>query len=133
MRTLRYAAGRGTASERVQGQSPVLRRELGDIAMRIRELGERPAPQIRQLFHIWESSVKETHLFLSPSGIEMIGNGVPQALQAVPHLIIAEDTQALPVAFMGIDNRRLEMLFLAPEECGQGLGAAVGGIWYRAV
>lgn len=52
----------------------------------------------------------------------MIGNGVPQALQAVPHLIIAEDAQALPVAFMGIDNRRLEMLFLAPEECGKGLG-----------
>ncbi len=63
MRTLRYAAGRGTASERVQGQSPVLRRELGDIAMRIRELGERPAPQIRQLFHIWESSVKEPICF----------------------------------------------------------------------
>jgi len=90
--------------------------------MRIRELKERPAPQIQRLFQIWESAVKETHLFLSTSEIEIIGKGVPQALQTVPHLIIAEDTHAVPAAFMGIDRQRLEMLFIAPAERGKGLG-----------
>ena len=35
-------------------------------------------------------------------------------------LIVAETEQ--PIAFMGVQNGRLEMLFLAPEERGKGIG-----------
>lgn len=45
---------------------------------------------------------------------------VPQALKSVEPLIVVETEQ--PIAFMGVQNGRLEMLFLAPEERGKGIG-----------
>ena len=40
----------------------------------------------------------------------------------VVHLIIAENESGSPAAFMGIEEQKLEMLFIAPEERGKGLG-----------
>ncbi len=47
---------------------------------------------------------------------------VPQALNGVEHLIILEDENSIPVAFMGIENRKLEMLFIKSSERKKGLG-----------
>ena len=44
------------------------------------------------------------------------------AIENVEYLIIAEKEFGDPVAFMGIDSNRLEMLFLSPEVRGKGLG-----------
>ena len=44
------------------------------------------------------------------------------AIEYVEYLIIAEKEFGEPVAFMGIDSNRLEMLFLSPEVRGKGLG-----------
>ena len=77
---------------------------------------------VGQLLDVWEKSVRATHLFLSGEEIEEIKKFVPTALTAVPHLIVETDTEGMPVAFMGIDDRKLEMLFIAPEERGKGLG-----------
>lgn len=44
------------------------------------------------------------------------------ALKLVPHLIIESDANGVPIAFMGIDDRKLEMLFIDPRERGKGLG-----------
>lgn len=41
---------------------------------------------------------------------------------AVPHLLVETDINGRPVAFMGIDDGKLEMLFIVPEERGRGLG-----------
>lgn len=47
-------------------------------------------------------------------------------MKGVKHLIIAEsgaeDRSDNPIAFMGIENNRLEMLFILPEERGKGVG-----------
>ena len=64
--------------------------------------------------------MRATHLFLSDAEVKAIRAYVPQALKSVEHLIVAETEK--PIGFMGIQNRRLEMLFLAPEERGKGLG-----------
>ena len=77
---------------------------------------------VAQLLDVWEKSVRATHLFLSGEEIEEIKKFVPTALTAVPHLIVETDTEGTPVAFMGIDDRKLEMLFIVPEERGKGLG-----------
>ena len=77
---------------------------------------------VEQLLDVWEKSVRATHLFLSGEEIEEIKKFVPTALTAVPHLIVEMDTEGTPVAFMGIDDRKLEMLFIAPKERGKGLG-----------
>jgi hypothetical protein len=39
----------------------------------------------------------------------------PQALKTITRLIIAEDENGVPVAFMGVELETLEMLFIAPE------------------
>ena len=92
--------------------------------MRIIEVQERTKELIRQLLMVWEKSVRATHLFLSDAGIEYIKQYVPEALSGVACLIIANDEDEHPVAFMGIEDGVLEMLFIAPEQRGKGLGKA---------
>ena len=90
--------------------------------MKIKEVEDRPQALIEQLLIVWESSVKATHLFLSENEIESIKKYVPQALKQIPHLIIVENKNQVPVGFMGIENQHLEMLFVSNEERGKGLG-----------
>ncbi len=89
--------------------------------MKLSEIEDRDT-LIPILMNIWESSVKATHHFLSDAEIAHIKAYVPQAIKGVEHLIIAEHESGTPVAFMGTENDRLEMLFLAPEERGKGIG-----------
>ena len=93
-----------------------------ESGMKITELDDRDASLLGQLLNIWEDSVRATHLFLSDPEIEHIKGYVPDALKAVPHLIIGEKDSVGPVAFMGINGQSLEMLFISPEVRGQGLG-----------
>lgn len=90
--------------------------------MKIVEVKERTPDLIKGLLEVWENSVRATHLFLSDSEIQSIKKYVPQALNEVLHLLIAEDESGRPVAFMGVEAGSLEMLFIAPEEREKGLG-----------
>lgn len=74
------------------------------------------------LLEIWEDSVRATHHFLSDAEVNQIKEYVPQALTEVKHLIIAEDETGTPVAFMGTQEHRLEMLFISSKERGKGIG-----------
>ena len=91
------------------------------------EIKNRTPLLVEQLLDVWEKSVRATHLFLSGEEIEEIRKFVPTALTAVSHLIVETDTEGTPVAFMGIGDRKLEMLFIAPEERGKGLGRKLLG------
>lgn len=90
--------------------------------MNIEEVKERTPLLLRQLLEIWERSVRATHFFLSESEIRSIKKYVPQALEGISRLVIAVEESGLPVAFMGIDEKKLEMLFIAPEARGKGYG-----------
>ena len=90
--------------------------------MKIIETTKRTPDLIQQLLIVWEKSVRETHLFLSDAEIANIRKYVPEALHGVAHLIIAIDEEGHAAAFMGIENETLEMLFIAPEHRGKGLG-----------
>lgn len=90
--------------------------------MKIYELKERTPQLLEHLLNIWEDSVRATHLFLSDAEIKQIKEYVPQALSGVEHLTVAENEDDKPIAFMGTENSRLEMLFLLPTERGKGLG-----------
>ncbi len=90
--------------------------------MKIIEVEERTPLLIDQLTELWETSVKATHLFLSDSEIKDIKKYVPQALNGIAHLIVTENNSKCPVAFMGVEQEKLEMLFITPEERGNGLG-----------
>lgn len=85
------------------------------------EVKDRNEELVNQLLTVWESSVRATHLFLSNDEILQIKEYVPQALKGIKHLIIAKKDD-LPIAFMGIEDGSLEMLFIADSERGKGLG-----------
>ena len=78
--------------------------------MKITEAANRNQNVINRLINVWEASVRATHLFLSDDEINRIKAYVPQA------------ENGAPIAFMGIENGTLEMLFVAPKERGKGLG-----------
>lgn len=89
--------------------------------MKIYEITERTEEISETLLNVWESSVRATHLFLSEAEIKRIKIYVPQALGCVEHLIAAEEDGKI-LGFMGIENERLEMLFLLPSARSKGLG-----------
>ena len=95
--------------------------------MKIVEMKERTPLLVQRLLNIWEGSVRATHLFLSDSEIEKIKGYVPQAIREIPHLVVGENNGGVPAAFMGIDGRKLEMLFVSGEERGRGFGKTLLG------
>lgn len=93
--------------------------------MKIFEVQNRTLDLMNQLLAVWEGSVRATHLFLSDIEIKRIKEYVPQALNEIAHLVIAENDGGFPVAFMGIENGTLEMLFISQDERGRGLGKSM--------
>lgn len=90
--------------------------------MKILEMADRTPDLINRLLEIWENSVRATHLFLSDREIQNIREYVPQALKGISRLMIASDEAGRVIAFMGIEDGTLEMLFISPEERGKGVG-----------
>lgn len=76
------------------------------------EAKNRTGNLINELVEIWEDSVKATHTFLSNEEIEKIKEYVPQAIKEVSDLVIIKDKNNVPVGFMGIEEQKLEMLFI---------------------
>ena len=77
---------------------------------------------IDALVTVWERSVRATHLFLSNEEILQIKPLVPEALAGISMLVVETGRDGAPVAFMGIDRDKLEMLFVDPDERGHGIG-----------
>lgn len=90
--------------------------------MNIKEMKDRNSLLIGQLLEVWEDSVKVTHEFLSSEEILEIKKYVPRALKEISHLVIVENEESIPVAFMGIEDTKLEMLFIKNSERKKGLG-----------
>lgn len=83
---------------------------------------ERNENLIQELLKVWENSVRATHKFLSNEEILKIKKYVPEALARISHLIIDNDENGNPVAFMGIEENKLEMLFITSDYRGKGIG-----------
>jgi len=75
-----------------------------------------------EITRLWEASVRATHTFLTEEDIlffrPMVRNG---ALQAAELYCLKDDKGAI-TAFMGIEDSKLEMLFIHPDQRGKGLG-----------
>lgn len=63
-----------------------------------------------------------THLFLKSKEIDRIKEYVPKAIENVEHLIIAYNNRDSYIAFMGVGNKKIEMLFVKNNEIGKGVG-----------
>ena len=106
--------------------------------MEMHEVQERTDCLVKDLVSVWESSVRATHRFLDELEIMRIKEYVPQALACVEHLVVAEDEGGVPIAFMGVQDGCLEMLFVHDGWRGRGIGSGLVekavmeyGVWRR--
>lgn len=77
---------------------------------------------VSKLLEAWEDSVKVTHLFLSNKEINNIKSYVPRALVEVSHLIVVQNENNRTIGFMGIKDRKLEILFIKNDARRKGIG-----------
>lgn len=89
--------------------------------MEIKRVFERGEQLISSLVTVWESSIRATHDFFSETNIREIKKYVFQAIEEIPILVVAVDNKET-LAFMGIAEDKLEMLFITAQRRGQGIG-----------
>lgn len=82
---------------------------------------QRSKVMISKLLTLWVESVRVTHGFLSESDIEKLKPYVIEGLTYITHLYIA-GTDDEPVAFIGIQDEKIEMLFVSPRQFRRGFG-----------
>lgn len=80
--------------------------------------GEAPA-----LLALWEASVRATHHFLAEGDLARLTPFVADLLEARTDLLCARDAEGRALAFMGVREGELEMLFVDPAHRGRGVGA----------
>ncbi|MEV6411524.1 GNAT family N-acetyltransferase [Kribbella sp. NPDC051718] len=71
---------------------------------------------------VWEASIRATHNFVADSDIDIFRPLVRQGFAQIEHLAGLRDDDGLLVGFAGVENEKLEMLFLHPTARGQGGG-----------
>lgn len=77
---------------------------------------------IDALTSVWEASVTETHHFLTKADISSLKPYAAQGLKEIPLLAIAMADNK-PIGFIGIAEKKVEMLFVAPKYIGQHIGS----------
>lgn len=75
-----------------------------------------------RLAEIWEASVRATHGFLAEADIAYLRPKVRHEYLPAVTLRAWEDELGSVQAFVGVLEGNIEMLFVAPESCGSGVG-----------
>lgn len=82
---------------------------------------ERDSKLIGRLLDVWQASVRASHHFLTEADIRVLTPQAEEALRQIETLWTVRDG-LLPVGFMGVQERKIEMLFLHPDYFRRGLG-----------
>ena len=91
--------------------------------MRLRSLSfpERTDELTNALLRLWEASVRASHHFLTEEDIQRLAPFAGEAIRGIETLLVMYQGNR-PVAFMGVENGKIEMLFVAPDSFGSGFG-----------
>jgi putative acetyltransferase len=71
---------------------------------------------------LWEASVRATHDFVTEADLDMFRPLVAASFGQIAQLAGLRDDDGRLVGFVGVENGKVEMLFLDPEVRGQGGG-----------
>lgn len=93
--------------------------------MKIVEIKKRDRKTLNNLLILWENSVRSTHTFLEEDDIKRIKSYVPLALSSVQHLFVSYSDNGKITAFIGIEDKRIEMLFVSTEERNKKIGSTL--------
>ena len=90
---------------------------------RLRSLSfsERTDELTNALLRLWEASVQASHHFLTEEDIQRLAPFAGEAIRGIETLLVMYQGNR-PVAFMGVENGKIEMLFVAPDSFGSGFG-----------
>ncbi len=75
----------------------------------------------QQMLALWEQSVLATHDFLLPADFEEIKRSVASIPFHELHVFCLTNIDTV-IGFIGVANKKIEILFLAPDFFGRGLG-----------
>lgn len=76
----------------------------------------------QQLLFLWEQSVRKTHDFLLADDIRIIRGQVKSSIHEMDTMIGIRNNFQTLTAFMGVKGNKIEMLFIAPDFIGMGIG-----------
>ena len=76
------------------------------------------------LIALWERSVRASHTFLTERNIAEIKPQVAPAIVAISHFLVIREAGNI-VAFMGVEEDSIEMLFIDPLAWKKGYGRAL--------
>lgn len=85
------------------------------------EKDNRNSKLINVLLDVWQASVRASHHFLTEADIRTLTPQAEEALLQIETLWIVED-DLRPVGFMGVQEHKIEMLFLHPDYFRKGVG-----------
>lgn len=68
----------------------------------------------REIIELWELSVRATHHFLPEEYLQHIKTLLPSILPSVPLFITCDDSGKLK-GFLGVADKKIEMLFIHPD------------------
>lgn len=88
-------------------------------------IGSVTAQQYGALTALWEASVRATHDFLDPAYIDELRPRVEADYLPAVNLAAAYGPAGQLLGFCGVAEDKLEMLFIAPEARGSGVGKAL--------
>ena len=75
-----------------------------------------------RVVEVWEASVRATHEFVTEAVIEVIRPLVRDGLPYVPHLLGVRESTGQVAGFIGVEDGKVEMLYVHPAWRGQGIG-----------
>lgn len=82
-----------------------------------------PAPKdYEEILEVWEASVRHTHHFLTEEHIQFYKPLVRNHYLLAVELYIIRNASRKIVAFVGLSDELIEMLFVSPDEQGKGYG-----------
>lgn len=76
-----------------------------------------------ELIQVWEMSVRATHDFLAENDIASLKSLILEQYFDAVQLMCVQDKDGRIQGFSGVADGNLEMLFVAPEHFGQGIGS----------
>ncbi|XDD49338.1 GNAT family N-acetyltransferase [Leptospira sp. WS92.C1] len=74
------------------------------------------------MISLWERSVRETHKFVSPEDIEYFKSLVVDIDFTLFRVFCCLSEDESLIGFIGVSENKIEMLFLEPEQIGNGIG-----------
>ena len=98
------------------------RKEIGHLSQRFSNIDTTKARDLPRLFDVWESSIRATHSFLTEADIRSLSPLVVSELASFKPIHCLRNSGEKPYAFLGVADRKIEMLFVHAENRGNGAG-----------